>query len=184
VTNCIIVGGDTTFHVDSTAYLSIAYSLSPDTLMPGTGNVKGDPKFVAPGVGLTPNFSLMAGSAAIDMGDPSAPHDPDGSRSDVGALYFGTAAGIGVIKNNSTFEIYPNPSSGNVMIRFGDQKHFGGTNEVKVVDLTGRVIYKENIITDNFSEGLKVDLTKQPAGIYYLQIRSENGLSSGKLVLE
>ena len=52
---------------------------------PGTGNQNRDPRFVDPGNG---NLNLGIRSRCIDAGDPLWPPDPDGSRADLGALYF------------------------------------------------------------------------------------------------
>ena len=51
----------------------------------GTGNIDEDPLFVDPGNG---DFHLQWGSPCIDAGDPASPLDPDGTRADIGALYF------------------------------------------------------------------------------------------------
>ena len=48
-------------------------------------NLMSDPLFVDVTNG---NFSLQAGSPAINAGDPSGENDPDGSRADIGALPF------------------------------------------------------------------------------------------------
>jgi len=56
-------------------------------ISPGTGTIDEDPLFVDP---LNNNYHLTAGSPCIDTGDPSSPSDPDGSRADMGALFYGT----------------------------------------------------------------------------------------------
>ncbi len=48
----------------------------------GEGNLDLDPLFVDPDGG---DYALQAGSPALDAGDPNSPHDPDGSRADMGA---------------------------------------------------------------------------------------------------
>ncbi len=51
----------------------------------GVGNINADPQFVnAAGY----DYHLTAGSPCIDAGDPASPPDPDGTRADMGALYF------------------------------------------------------------------------------------------------
>ena len=49
----------------------------------GTGNITDSPAFVAPG---DHNYALSSASPCIDTGDPALPPDPDGSRSDMGAI--------------------------------------------------------------------------------------------------
>lgn len=63
---------------------SFNYSCSPVTL-PGTGNITSNPQFADT---ANNNFNLLATSPCIDTGDPSSPLDPDGTRADMGALYY------------------------------------------------------------------------------------------------
>jgi len=51
----------------------------------GDGNIDSDPLFVDPDNG---DFHLSENSPCIDAGDPNSPHDPDGTRADMGAFYF------------------------------------------------------------------------------------------------
>lgn len=54
-------------------------------LVPGVGSISIDPLFF----NLSGNdYSLTGSSPCIDSGDPFAPLDPDGTRADMGALYF------------------------------------------------------------------------------------------------
>ena len=48
------------------------------------GSISGDPQFINPGSG---DFNIPFSSPCVDTGHPSI-NDPDGSRSDVGALYY------------------------------------------------------------------------------------------------
>jgi len=60
------------------------YSCCPLTLS-GVGNITDDPLFVNP---IADNYNLQAGSPCIDAGNPNSPLDPDGTRADMGALYY------------------------------------------------------------------------------------------------
>lgn len=52
---------------------------------PGIGNISEDPLFT----NLQPFlYDLQSGSPCIDAGDPHGPLDPDGTRADIGALYY------------------------------------------------------------------------------------------------
>ncbi len=51
----------------------------------GQGNIDDDPELAAPEDG---DFGLTRGSPCIDEGDPDSPEDPDGTRADMGAVYY------------------------------------------------------------------------------------------------
>jgi hypothetical protein len=82
--NNIIWGNQATVSPNIFGTVNFNYSCTPDSLT-GEGNITADPQFLWP---MTDNFHLSAGSPCIDTGDPGEPPDPDGSRSDMGALYF------------------------------------------------------------------------------------------------
>ena len=94
VTNSILWAPDSV-HIDpmypiTNVSISIQYSLLNETYA-GTGNRVANPGFFdAAGY----SFHLAPGSAAIDAGDPAAPADPDGSRSDMGYWSDGEGAGL------------------------------------------------------------------------------------------
>jgi len=52
---------------------------------PGPGDISADPQFIDDS---NANYNLLFGSPCIDAGDPNSPLDPDGTRSDMGALPF------------------------------------------------------------------------------------------------
>ena len=64
--------------------INFTYSCSSMPLN-GTGNITSNPLFVAP---AADNFHLQFGSPCVDTGNPNSPLDPDGSRADMGALYY------------------------------------------------------------------------------------------------
>jgi predicted outer membrane repeat protein len=64
--------------------LVITYSDIGEEWM-GEGNINEDPRFVNPMMG---DYNLSSDSPCIDTGDPDDPPDPDGTRVDMGALYY------------------------------------------------------------------------------------------------
>ena len=64
---------------------------------PGTGNSSADPMFLNAAAG---DF-LQLGSPAIDAGDPASPLDPDGTRADMGALFFPQFPATAVVRNGT-----------------------------------------------------------------------------------
>ena len=61
------------------------FALAPENMVWGTGNFSEDPLFSDAENG---NFSLQNGSPSIDAGNYETPPDPDGTRSDLGAVPF------------------------------------------------------------------------------------------------
>lgn len=56
----------------------------------GTGNLSGDPRFVAAATG---DMRLTAASPCIDAGDPASPLDPDNTRADQGCFPYSQVSG-------------------------------------------------------------------------------------------
>ncbi|MCP4581184.1 MAG: hypothetical protein GY839_06165 [candidate division Zixibacteria bacterium] len=78
---------------------------------PEEGNVYDDPLFIDQ---VNDNYNLTFGSTCIDTGDPNFPSDPDGTRADMGALFFMQLLGYGVLAGEIT-DINQNPISGAVV---------------------------------------------------------------------
>ena len=98
--NCIVIG-DSPVLVDapySSANTVLTYT---DTALvnfaafpwPGTGNISADPLFAS---AVTGNYRITSTSPCRNTGDP-ATTDPDTTRGDMGALYFGGGASSGGI---------------------------------------------------------------------------------------
>lgn len=74
---------------DCVGTVNFSYSCCSQTLA-GTGNITDDPRFVD---AANNDFNLQSGSPCIDTGDPNSSLDPDGTRADMGALYFDQSGG-------------------------------------------------------------------------------------------
>ncbi|MBN2001009.1 right-handed parallel beta-helix repeat-containing protein [candidate division KSB1 bacterium] len=127
------------------------------TPLPGTGELYQNPHFVSQ---VEYDFRLAADSPCIDKGDPASPRDPDGTRADLGALYYdqGTAVFEGQkVFRPEGFNLYPafpNPFNPSTTIQYELPRTV--QVEVSIYNLHGQLIkVLQNII--------------QPAGFYTLQ---------------
>ena len=83
------------------------------------------------------------------------------------------------INNVKTFLVYPNPSTGLFTIISGEPS--GKVDDLKVMDLTGRTIYS-NVV--NADQQYSIDLSAYPAGYYFVQLTSDNGILTKKVILD
>ena len=81
---------------------------------------------------------------------------------------------------NDQLKIYPNPTNDKLIIEFpfvGQQE-----TEVTIYNVIGNLIYKipqQKILKELF----KVDFSNQPNGIYYVKIKTTDGIVTNKIVL-
>ncbi len=78
------------------------------------------------------------------------------------------------------FSIYPNPSKGSFTIQFKDLMN---SFSVEVFDVTGKTIYENNY---EQSAGLTqvVNLDHATSGVYFVNIKSDNGIVTKKLLIQ
>jgi hypothetical protein len=79
-------------------------------------------------------------------------------------------------ENEISVTVYPNPSKGvlNIpMSKFGDV-------QVKIYNVFGKCIY-QHIYT---SSNQQIDLSSQPNGIYFVQIKTGQGLAVKKIIIQ
>lgn len=78
------------------------------------------------------------------------------------------------------FSLYPNPSNGSFTIEF---KEMVNSFSVEVFDITGKTIYENNY--DQAANPIQVvQLDKPSIGIYFVNIKSDKGLVTKKLVIQ
>ncbi len=77
------------------------------------------------------------------------------------------------IKTNSknNLQIYPNPTNGIINIKTQEQ-----VKKITISDITGKVILK--------TTKTKIDFSKQKRGIYFLQIETNEGILTEKIIFE
>jgi len=78
------------------------------------------------------------------------------------------------------FNLYPNPSKGSFSIEF---KELTGNFSVEVFDATGKTIYENNF--DHATNLVQqINLDHPASGIYFVNIKSDKGLATKKLMIE
>ncbi len=116
----------------------------------GTGCIDADPLFVSPSSG---NFRLgwlnfptddATKSPCIDAGDPSSPHDPDGTRADMGAIAYNQVTAIYdqiATPNRMSISAFPNPfnSAVTISLDFGSDPA-ERLSRIEIFDVNGRRI--------------------------------------------
>jgi uncharacterized repeat protein (TIGR03803 family) len=104
-------------------------------------------------------------------------NDSDGGTPTGDLLELNPNAGINQLSiNNNQLSIYPNPTSGQITIKLnGNQNGY----TVEVYSVVGEKIY-ESVLS-----GLQntINLNSQPDGMYFIYLKSEEGVEVGKVLL-
>ena len=84
-----------------------------------------------------------------------------------------TTNGIETISQNA-ISIYPNPTTGKITLDFAQ----ADIRELKITNLTGKILFEKTDVQHNET----FDLSGLPSGIYILNVRTDNGLLTRKVV--
>jgi hypothetical protein len=87
----------------------ISYSLFDKQMVPGEGNLEGDPLFLAADRG---DYRLRPGSPAINSGGPPAMLESDGTRVDIGSYPYLLSTGMSVVINEIEYQDSPGQETG------------------------------------------------------------------------
>ncbi|WMW78162.1 T9SS-dependent M36 family metallopeptidase [Flavobacterium sp. 20NA77.7] len=82
-------------------------------------------------------------------------------------------------QNNDLFNIYPNPTNGNVNIQI---HNYSGALQVKVYDLNGRQVFTQNI--SNFELSHSLNLGNLTTGVYVLKLEGEQLNHTQKIIIK
>lgn len=83
--------------------------------------------------------------------------------------------GLNDIANNSSFELFPNPSTGIFTLTTDNNI----SNDIEVYSIVGNVVLKQTAT----SPQLIVDMTGQPKGLYFVKITDSNKIAHTKRIL-
>ncbi len=85
-------------------------------------------------------------------------------------------------KSRIQFNIFPNPTHGELSLNFNLQK--AGIVKITVIDMIGRSISEQKETYTIGSHRIDFNLSGQKAGIYFVQVDSPDGKNSKKLILK
>lgn len=128
--------------------------------------------------------TIVSGTYDGDPNGPGFAGDGGGSQQGKGigegfifVVQTNTVTGVKENLKEVDFNIYPNPSTGTVNINLDIQE----SGSIMIVDLSGKIVYQENNINARNS-ALALDALND--GIYIIQFRSLNFISTSKLILQ
>ncbi|NOQ21897.1 MAG: T9SS type A sorting domain-containing protein [Candidatus Aegiribacteria sp.] len=165
---------------------SLEYSCCSQELT-GTGNITSDPMFVNATID---DYHLQYGSPCINAGDPASPPDPDGTRADMGALYYDQTGIGGAVNPAPVFEMYPaspNPFSSIVNIPFSLPDD--GNVKITIFDIAGREVFTitDEYLTSGFHsevwDGRNSAGQRPRSGVYFCRCEFDGAVLTKQLIL-
>ena len=155
--------------------------------LPGIGNINDTPMFVN---ATEDDYHLSYGSPCIDAGDPASPPDPDGTRADMGALYFNQTGISGPDNPVSQFELCPvSPNPFSSVVSIACSLPTDGNIKIIIYDITGREIIS---LRDQFAasgdhyvmwDGRNAAGQKVETGVYFCRCEFDGAVETKKLIL-
>lgn len=151
---------------------------------PDVGSFSADPRFVDL---RRKDFSLQWNSPCIDVGDPSAPRDPDGSRADIGAIWHNRRLYVNDIDRIDGIDemniiIMPNPFNRATDICLAvPERCFG---DIGIYDYYGRLVAA--LYSGELSPGrhnFRWDAPNLAAGVYFVRWETGKDVISRKVIL-
>ena len=94
--------------------------------------------------------------------------------------YWSSFVGIDNISESETFNVFPNPSSGNIYL-YGE-KIFNKDFKLELVNINGQIIYSKyfNSINHNYN----IDLPDISKGMYILKIQGNDFVRTEKIIVK
>lgn len=121
-------------------------------------------------------------NAPLAMGDYfwriNTENECGGSTSSVATFRVATSAVTNIAGNE--FEIYPNPSTGIFKVEFAQA--LKNVLDFKVMAINGQVLHTTNLPVGQLQQA--INLQGLPQGVYILQIQSELGMATRKLIVK
>ncbi|MBI3511563.1 MAG: T9SS type A sorting domain-containing protein [Bacteroidetes bacterium] len=101
------------------------------------------------------------------------------TNSDTSFVIVSLCSGIQTQDENSEFVISPNPSSGKFTVQ--SENNFS-PKEISITNVLGEIIYSS--ATDNRQLTTDIDLSSQPDGIYFVNVKNEKESFTQKIIIQ
>lgn len=85
-------------------------------------------------------------------------------------------------QNTIDFSVYPNPSNDFIQVDLKTVEQ--SLEQIQLMDLTGKVVFSQNLQTDNQVEILKIPLSNLHKGLYVLNLNSPHHSHSTKIIVQ
>jgi polyhydroxybutyrate depolymerase len=86
------------------------------------------------------------------------------------------AVDVNDVEDANSISVFPNPSSNKIRIEFSTDVH---NAEINILNVVGEEVYRSKML----SKSMDIDLSKQANGIYFVQVNSEKGRVTKKVVV-
>ncbi|HLG33289.1 MAG TPA: T9SS type A sorting domain-containing protein [Bacteroidia bacterium] len=179
ICNTTYAGEDRVYMYTTTGPETDCISMSNTTGNPALAIYMGCPG--AGGICVTP--TPIVGNSSMQFTFPSAATYyiiiDEASGYSCYDLSISPCTGIEEANSNNTFFISPNPASGKFIVEMrGMLKQV--QHDISVYDVMGAIVYERKII----SQKTEINLSEQPAGIYFVQVRNEKQTLTKRIVLQ
>jgi plastocyanin len=130
---------------------------------------------------LSGGFSFPSGSGNYTATTPGTIYYVCTVHADLGmkgTIVVNAITGINEIRKNSGGKVFPDPATD--IITYQTRSN-SSVNEIRIFDITGKavIIIQKPAISDN---QVRIHIDKLNKGIYFILVRSENGIESGKFL--
>jgi hypothetical protein len=105
----------------------------------------------------------------------------EGYDSDPLAITVANTYGVGENESGPELTVFPNPNSGSFQLTIKDLTDIVS---VRVINSTGEVIFREDDVEISGKHSKIIDLSVQPAGVYYLRVEGQHSMIDRKIVLQ
>ncbi len=105
--------------------------------------------------------------------------DDNGCSREFGPYVVKSVSSVGDISILQSFEVYPNPTVGDILVDIELEETLEG--RLNVTDIYGSNI--ESMRINDKDMEIRIDLSNNPSGIYFVNIISDRGVASKKVIL-